>query len=378
MGASDDIKAETGQYDASLGQKSNETSGRAIMARQREGDNATYHYVDNLGRAIRHIGRVILDMIPAIYDTQRVARILGEDGEVANAIVDPSAPEAFQKVRDEQGEIKRIFNPNIGFYDVYTTSGPSFTTRRIEAVEAMTAMTQANPELWQVIGDQLVKNMDWPGAEEMAERLKLTLLPQVQQSLDKDEEQQVPPQIQQAMQQMEQQVQALQSAGQEVQGMLTEAQQKLQAETVARQKAEMKAQQADMRAQQSDMMLKIAAREEQAMNAVRQAQEGQEPKESAPAQPAQQPMVLPDVNGQLAGMMAPIAEVMQASQQGTQEALSVIAEQQANLGVLVQESSAQTAQLLATVVAEIAKPKTTTMQIKSPSGGVYTATKTEA
>jgi hypothetical protein len=77
-------------------------------------------------------------------------------------------------------------------------------------------------------------------------------------------------------------------------------------------------------------------------------------------------------------MMAPIAEVMQASQQGTQEALSVIAEQQANLGVLVQESSAQTAQLLATVVAEIAKPKTTTMQIKSPSGGVYTATKTEA
>jgi hypothetical protein len=380
MGASDDIKAETGQYDASLGQKSNETSGRAIMARQREGDNATYHYVDNLGRAIRHIGRVILDMIPAIYDTQRVARILGEDGEVANAIVDPQAPEAFQKVRDEQGEIKRIFNPNIGFYDVYTTSGPSFTTRRIEAVEAMTAMTQANPELWQVIGDQLVKNMDWPGAEEMAERLKLTLLPQVQQSLDKDEEQQVPPQIQQAMQQMEQQVQALQSAGQEVQGMLTEAQQKLQAETVARQKAEMKAQQADMRAQQSDMMLKIAAREEQAMNAVRQAQEGQEPKESAPAQPqqAQQPMVLPDVNGQLAGMMAPIAEVMQASQQGTQEALSVIAEQQANLGVLVQESSAQTAQLLATVVAEIAKPKTTTMQIKSPSGGVYTATKTEA
>jgi len=254
MGASDDIKAETGQYDASLGQKSNETSGRAILARQREGDNATYHYVDNLGRAIRHIGRVILDMIPKIYDTQRVARILGEDGDVANAIVDPEAPEAFQEVKDEQGEIKRIFNPNIGFYDVYTTSGPSFTTRRIEAVEAMTQMTQANPQLWQVIGDQLVKNMDWPGAEEMAERLKATLLPQIQQTLDKDKEQQVPPQVQQAMTQLQQHAQALEQAGQEIQQQLTETQQQLQM--------------AELKAQQSD----IAAQRAQAISDVQQAQ----------------------------------------------------------------------------------------------------------
>lgn len=260
MGASDDIKAETGQYDASLGQKSNETSGRAILARQREGDNATYHYVDNLGKAIRHIGRVILDMIPQIYDTQRVARILGEDGEVANAIVDPKAPEAFQKVQDENGEIKRIFNPNIGFYDVYTTTGPSFTTRRIEAVEAMTQMTQANPQLWQVIGDQLVKNMDWPGAEEMAERLKMTLLPAVQQTLNKDEGQaQIPPQAQQAMEQMSQQVQALQQAGQEVQQMLTEAQQKLQASELRAQQAEIAAQRAQAISDIQQAQLKATA-----------------------------------------------------------------------------------------------------------------------
>lgn len=204
MGASEDIKAETGQYDASLGQRSNETSGRAIMARQREGDNATFHYVDNLGRAIRHIGRIILDMIPRIYDTRRVARILGEDGSIDKATLDPDHPEAMTEFRDEMGEIQRIFNPSIGVYDVYTSSGPSFATRRVEAVEAMTAMTQANPMLWQVIGDQLVKNMDWPGAEEMAERLKLTLLPQVQEEINKDEAQPpIPPQIQQAMQQLQ-------------------------------------------------------------------------------------------------------------------------------------------------------------------------------
>lgn len=221
MGASDDIKSETGQYDASLGQKSNETSGRAIMARQREGDMATFHYVDNLARAVRHIGRIILDLIPKIYDTKRVARIIGEDGELNRSTLDPENPEALTEWKDESGEIRRIFNPNIGTYDVYTTTGPSFTTRRMEAVDAMTQMTQANPQLWQVIGDLLVKNMDWPGAEDMAKRLKLTLLPPVQAEVNKEEgQEQLPPQIQQAMQQMQEQIQqlgdALGKAGEEV------------------------------------------------------------------------------------------------------------------------------------------------------------------
>ena len=216
QGAADDIKAETGQYDASLGARSNETSGKAIMARQREGDMATYHYVDNLARAVRHIGRIILDMIPRIYDTQRVARILGEDGSPSNATLDPSRPEAITEYEDEKGKIQRIFNPNVGTYDVYTTTGPSFTTRRQEAVEAMSQMTQANPQLWQVIGDLMVKNMDWPGAEDMAKRLKTVLLPQVQEA-DKEDAPQIPPEVQQALEQMQQQMQAMQEAGAQLQ-----------------------------------------------------------------------------------------------------------------------------------------------------------------
>jgi hypothetical protein len=216
QGAADDIKAETGQYDASLGARSNETSGRAIMARQREGDMATYHYVDNLARAVRHIGRIILDMIPRIYDTQRVARILGEDGEAANAILDPKQPQPLQEMQGPDGKIQRIFNPGVGVYDVFTTTGPSFTSRRQEAVEAMSSMTQANPQLWQVIGDLLVKNMDWPGADEMAKRLKAVLLPAVQQA-DDENGPQIPPELQQAMEQMQQQMQAMQQAGAELQ-----------------------------------------------------------------------------------------------------------------------------------------------------------------
>ncbi len=244
MGAADDIKSETGQYDASLGQRSNETSGRAILARQREGDTATYHYVDNLGHAVRHIGRIILDMIPRIYDTRRVMRIIGEDDSSTSAVLDPELDQPTVEQEDEFGKVQRIFNPTVGQYDVYTSTGPSYTTRRIEAVEAMTSMTQANPQLWQVIGDQLVKSMDWPGAEDMAKRLKAMLLPQVQQAIDEDDKpEELPPQVKQAMEQMAQQIeqmgQALQAAQAELadksadrDAKLAEAQIKAQSEVV--------------------------------------------------------------------------------------------------------------------------------------------------
>jgi hypothetical protein len=266
QGASEDIKSETGQYDASLGQKSNETSGRAIMARQREGDNATFHYVDNLGRAIRHIGRIVLDMIPRIYDTQRVARILGEDGSVNKATLDPEHPEAITEFRDDQGEIQRIFNPTIGTYDVYTTSGPSFTTRRMEALDAMTAMTQANPALWQVIGDQLVKNMDWPGADEMAKRLKFTLLPEIQKDIDKESKpEEMPPQVQQAMQQMQEQVGQLDHVIQAMQADMDKAEQEKGAAVLAAQKA-----------QAETMSLKLELQKRDALDEIEEAQEAGE------------------------------------------------------------------------------------------------------
>jgi hypothetical protein len=149
-------------------------------------------------------------MIPKVLDTQRIARIIGEDDEQQNVIIDPKNPYALTKYKDDQGAMKLVFNPNIGTYDVYTTTGPSFMTRRVEAVEAMMQMTQTNPQLWQVIGDLLVKNMDWPGAEDISKRLKLTLLPAVQADMNKDKgAPEVPPEIKQAMDQMQQQIQKM-------------------------------------------------------------------------------------------------------------------------------------------------------------------------
>ena len=179
-GASEDIKSTTGQYDASLGMKSNERSGKAILARQREGDVGTYHYGDNLARGVRHVARQLIDLIPKIYDTQRIARIIGEDGETKMVKINPEQPEPVNKIVDQTGVvIDKIYNPSIGKYDVVATTGPGYATKRQEALEAMAQLLQGNPQLWAVAGDLFVKNMDWPGAQEMSKRFAKTIDPKL-------------------------------------------------------------------------------------------------------------------------------------------------------------------------------------------------------
>ena len=204
MGASEDIKSSTGQYNASLGMTSNERSGRAILARQREGDVGTYHYVDNLARAVRYVTRQLVDLIPKIYDTQRIARIIGEDGETKMAKIDPTQPEPVRKIMDQQGIVlEKVYNPSVGKYDVVVTTGPNYATKRQEAMESMGQVLQGNPQLWGVAGDLFVKNMDWPGAQELAKRLAKTIDPKL---ISDDED----PAMQAARQQMEAMAQEMQ------------------------------------------------------------------------------------------------------------------------------------------------------------------------
>ena len=198
MGASEDIKSATGQYNASLGQTSNERSGRAILARQREGDVGTYHYQDNLARGVRHIGRQLVDLIPKIYDTQRIARIIGLDGETKMVKIDPTQQEPVRKIQNQEGiVIEKIYNPSVGKYDVVVATGPGYATKRQEALEAMAQLLQGNPQLWTVAGDLFVKNMDWPGAQEMAKRFAKTIDPKLMGDAEEN------PQLQAAQQQMQ-------------------------------------------------------------------------------------------------------------------------------------------------------------------------------
>lgn len=209
MGAADDIKATTGQYDSSLGATSNERSGKAIIAREHQADTGTYHYVDNLARAVRYITRQIVDLVPKIYDTQRIARIIGADGETKMAKIDPMQPQAVKKIVNDAGiVIEKIYNPSIGKYDVCVTTGPSYMTKRQQALDAMAQLLQGNPQLWQVAGDLFIKNMDWPGAQEMSKRFAKTIDPKLLEDNDKSP----------ALQAAEMQIQAM---GQELDQMHT-------------------------------------------------------------------------------------------------------------------------------------------------------------
>ena len=219
-GASDDIKSTTGQYDSSLGATSNERSGRAIMAREKQGDTGTYHYVDNLARAIRYTTRQIVDMIPKIYDTQRIARIIGMDGETGMAKIDPTQQEPVKKIVNPENPgivIEKIYNPGVGKYDVCVTTGPSYMTKRQEALDSMSQLLQGNPALWAVAGDLFIKNMDWPGAQEMSKRFAKTIDPKLLETDDKSPALQAAEQQMQAMgQEMEMMHKMLQNVHQSV------------------------------------------------------------------------------------------------------------------------------------------------------------------
>ena len=217
-GASEDIKSTTGQYNASLGMGSNERSGKAILARQREGDVGTYHYGDNLARGVRHVARQLVDLIPKIYDTQRIARIIGEDGETKMIKINPEQQQPVNKIMDESGiVVEKIYNPGVGKYDVVAITGPGYATKRQEALEAMAQLLQGNPNLWAVAGDLFVKNMDWPGAQEMSKRFAKTIDPKFLSDGEDNPALQAAQQQMQAMgQEMEQMHQMIKNVGKSI------------------------------------------------------------------------------------------------------------------------------------------------------------------
>lgn len=204
LNASDDMKSIMGLHDASLGARSNETSGRAIMARQREGDVSTFHYVDNLSRAIRHAGRILIDLIPRVYSTPRVLRVLGASGEARLAPVNQKFEAQAADAEGQIRKIERIYDLGAGKYDLTVRSGPSFTSRREEAASQMIELIRAYPPAAPMIGDLLAKNLDWPGADEIAQRLAAMLPGQLKG---------VAPEVEQAKAQIAKLAQALQAAG---------------------------------------------------------------------------------------------------------------------------------------------------------------------
>lgn len=183
-GAADDIKATTGVYDPALGAQSNEVAGVAIQARANQTQISNYHFFDNMKRSMKHTGRCLVELIPKVYDSARAGRILKEDG--TQKIVRLNDP-----YTDPETGKPQLYSLDAGRYDVTVDTGPSYATRRQEAAASMMDFSRAVPQVAQSCADLIVKNMDWPGADELAERLRLLLPPQLQND---GKQPQVPPQ----------------------------------------------------------------------------------------------------------------------------------------------------------------------------------------
>jgi len=182
--AAADMQAISGIYPAALGAQSNETSGKAINARAREADTGTYHYIDNFARAIRHTGRIVVDLIPHVYDAERVIRIAGIDGKMKTVEINkPQQIEVAGEGEDIEAVGRVLNDVTVGVYDVVCQSGPSYSTKREEAREGMNQFMQTMPQAAQLIVDYIAKMQDWPYADDIAERLEKTLPPEIQNKI---------------------------------------------------------------------------------------------------------------------------------------------------------------------------------------------------
>jgi hypothetical protein len=211
-----DVRASLGMYKASVGDSGSQQSGKALLALQRESDTGTFHFSDNLSNSICHAGRILIDLIPKIYDTERVIRILGEDGTTESVKIDPTQQESAREIQTSEG-IKSIYNLGVGKYDVTVTVGPSYNTKRMEAAQVFSelATTAKDPASASVLQYLTIKNSDLTSSDEATSMLKALLPPQALQS--EQYQGQVPPQLMQQMQQMQQQIQMMQEEGQQLQ-----------------------------------------------------------------------------------------------------------------------------------------------------------------
>jgi len=177
--ATGDMSGVTGIYPPQLGQASNETSGKAIVARQREGDTGTFHYIEAFSRGIERVGQIVVDLIPHIYDNDRTLRVVGDDGkqikiDINKQMIDPNG----------DGIATVAFNDvTIGAYQLSIEMGPSYSTKREEAREGMQVLMQSlGQQVAPLFADLYVQGQDFPLSKQISERLKFLLPPQIAQA----------------------------------------------------------------------------------------------------------------------------------------------------------------------------------------------------
>jgi hypothetical protein len=208
--AENNIRATAGfSYDTGAQEPRPETSGRAILARQRQGEVGNSHFQAHLSITLRHAGRVLLDLIPHYYDTPRIKRLLGRDGTARSVVIHAGNPDAAKaQALAQQIPLDRIYDLSVGRYDVRVKAGTSFATQRVQDREFMTQIIQAAPQLMQMIGDLYFESMDSPVSRRIAKRFEAQLPPQFKEDDGNGGRPALPPEFLQQAQQAQQLIDA--------------------------------------------------------------------------------------------------------------------------------------------------------------------------
>lgn len=361
--STEEMRAASGQQNANFGIKSEAASGVGIQRLKAQGEVATFHFPDNLARALTYEMRVLIDLIPKVYDSRRIIRILGLDGQEKKATLDPEMQQPYAEGEsDEMGEIEQIFNPLLGRYDVAIDTGPSYHTQRQEAADTLTELTTRNPQLMQVAGDLVMRSYDFPMSEEIAKRLEKTLPPGLQEQKGQPE---IPPQVVQQLQQSEQQIGQMDQVIQAMQADIEKQQQETNAAKLAAQKA-----------QSETISLKMEIEKRDAIAEIKAARDPQEPQQAQP-QPQQSPTVFVDPQGSIAQTLAPLMQefigTLADSVNNTGNAVAVLAEgQQAMLNQMANDNAVTQAML-----SEVARPKQASVRIVKQADGSFVGEKVE-
>lgn len=191
----DNIKSVIGMFNADVGAASPETTGAAIIQRQRPGDIGTFAFLDNLSRSVMHSAKIINEMIPEIYDTERDVRVRHLDETETYVPVNTTVGNAMNMIganenrfrgmdlarlkqqAKKHGRTAKFNDLTVGKYDVAVTVGPSYATARAEAVDTLVKLLQTNPRMAQMMMDLVVENMDFKDADKLAARLRKMLPP---------------------------------------------------------------------------------------------------------------------------------------------------------------------------------------------------------
>ena len=344
----DDIKATLGMYNASIGQRSNETSGVAIDARKKEGDVATFHFADNTVRGVTQVGKIIVCAAPEVYDTSRIIKIISEEDETQTIGING-------KLAEEQ---ERHFDLTKGSYDVRVITGPSFTTQRQEAAQMYSQLIQAMPDLMPVIGDLVFKYQDAPGSQAISNRLRKLVDPKLL-TPEEQEKNQPDPQVQALQTQLQQVVEQSLAKIQELEAELQQKDSELknkQADTMVKM--------AEVQVKEQEVQVKKAEANIKYLQVVQQPEQAPETTMDEPVEvlhaKIQKKISDKQMAEQQAQEQAQQAMIMQQMQEQKEQEEAAMKQQQANaiigvLGNISEQLAMQTAQT-AKLANQVSKP----------------------